>query len=106
MNQVIWYSIEITIDGGRELAGSSFRFNYYREPTISDILPNSGPMRGATNVNILGKGFNQEGACNKTLRFSVFEVKPIQNTYDTSAIVLSPPANNPDAVVVGVTLNG
>lgn len=63
-------------------------------------------MRGGTNVNVLGNGYNQAGACNKTLRFSVFEVKPIQNTIDTSAIVLSPAATNPGAVVVGVALNG
>jgi IPT/TIG domain len=103
---MIWYNVEISIDGGRELAGPPFRFTYYKEPKITDIQPDSGPIRGGTRVNVVGSGFNQEGACNKTVRFSVFETKPVIETNDTSAIVLSPAVSVPDAVVVAVALNG
>lgn len=105
-NNVIWYNVEVTVDGGREIAGPAFKFTYYNEPKVFDIQPNSGPVSGGTHVKVIGKGFNQEGACNKTLRFSVFETKPIQETNDTHAYVLSTPAQVPDSVVVGVALNG
>lgn len=103
---MIWYNVEITIDGGREFAGPAVRFTYYQEPKVLAIKPNSGPMRGGTTLSVVGQGFNQEGACNKVTRFSVFETKPIVDTNDTVALVLSPAANAPDAVVVAVALNG
>jgi len=40
------------------------------------------------------------------LRFSVFETKPVDALNDSLAIVTSPPATNPDAVVVSIALNG
>jgi hypothetical protein len=40
------------------------------------------------------------------LRFSVFETKPVAQTNDTLAVVTSPKAYVPDAVVVSVALNG
>ena len=105
-DHMLWYDVEITVDGGRERAGPAQRFNYYREPKILDISPNSGPMSGGTRVKVIGSGYNQEGACNKTLRFSVFETKPVNLVNDSLAIVTSPPATNPDAVVVSIALNG
>lgn len=94
------------MDGGREMSGSGFIFTYYKEPKILDIQPNSGPITGGTQVKVVGSGFNQEGACNKTLRFSVFETQPIVEVNDTFAYVHSPPANAPDSVVVAIALNG
>lgn len=105
-DHMLWYDVEITVDGGRERAGPSQRFNYYRDPKILDISPNSGPLSGGTKVKVIGSGYNQQGACNKTLRFSVFETKPIVEVNDSLAIVTSPPATNPDAVVVSIALNG
>lgn len=105
-NTMWWYNVEITVDGGRELAGPPFRFNYYKEPRLFDISPNSGPISGGTRVNVIGSGFNQEGVCNRTLRFSVFETKPLGSVNDTHALVVSPKAEVPDAVVVGLALNG
>lgn len=60
------------------------------------MIPNSGPVKGGTKVKIVGSGFNQEGACNKTVRFSVFETKPINATNDTFMWVKAPAVNNPD----------
>jgi hypothetical protein len=105
-NKLVWYNVEISIDGGRELAGPAQRYTYYMDPKVQDIVPNSGPVSGGTKVRIVGSGFNHQGSCNKTARFSVFETKPIQETNDTAIHVLSPPAQKPDAVVVGVALNG
>lgn len=106
-NSLIWYNVNVTVDGGRELAGPSFKFTYYKDPKITDISPNSGPISGGTKVKILGSGFNQEGACNKIARFSIFETLPkVDESNETQQVVFSPPANSPDAVVVGVALNG
>lgn len=105
-NQMIWYNVEITIDGGREFAGPEQKFKYYKDSKVVDIQPSSGPIRGGTKTRVIGTGFNQEGACNKTSRFSVFEVKPINETNDTIMWVTSPAVKVPDAVVVAVALNG
>ncbi len=63
---MLYYHIEITIDGGREIAGPYIKFNYYRDPKLTEIRPSSGPTKGGTTVRVFGSGFNQEGACNKT----------------------------------------
>jgi hypothetical protein len=63
-------------------------------------------VKGGTKVKIIGSGFNCDGSCNKTGRFSVFEMKPINETNDTFMWVTSPPAMIPDTVVVAVALNG
>ena len=105
-DQMLSYYLEITIDGGREINGPQFRFDYYKDPQVLDIQPSSGPVKGGTIVKIVGKGFNCDGSCNKTTRFSVFEQKPNNETNDTFMFVTSPPANVPDAVVVAVALNG
>jgi hypothetical protein len=53
-NYMLWYDVEITVDGGRERAGPSQRFNYYRDPKILEISPNSGPLSGGTKVKVIG----------------------------------------------------
>ena len=98
--------MQVTVDGGRELAGAGFVFTYYKEPRIVDIQPNSGPVSGGTTVRVIGSGFNQEGACKRIARFSVFETPTFGEHTDTVLTVQSPPASVPDAVVVGLALNG
>lgn len=105
-NKMLYYFIEVTIDGGREIAGPVQQFNYYKDPKITQISPGAGPTKGGSLVKVIGSGFNQEGACNKTVRFAVFETKPINETKDTTIWVKTPRVSVPDAVVVGVALNG
>lgn len=105
-NEMMYYYLEITIDGGREVNGPKQRFTYYKDPKVTDITPNIGPIKGGTIVQIIGKGFNQEGACNKTVRFATYEVKPMNETKDTTIWVSTPSVKIPDATVVGVALNG
>lgn len=103
---MLWYNVEITIDGGREFAGPEQKFTYYRDPKITEVTPHSGPIKGGTKVKVFGTGFNQEGACNKVVRFSVFELRPTNENNDTCLHVTSPKVNIPDSVVVSVSLNG
>lgn len=106
-DELIWYYVEITIDGGREVAGPAFKFMYYKDPKLTDIVPGSGPIKGNTTVAVMSLGgFNQEGACNKTVRFATWEVKPMNATNDTIIWVKSPAVMIPDATVVAVALNG
>lgn len=102
-----FYFVKITINGGREIEGPAFKFNYYKDPIISKLEPNRGPTRGGTVSKVTGEGFAQYGACNKTARYSVFEKKLINDTdNDTFIYTESPAANIPDAVVYAVALNG
>jgi hypothetical protein len=55
---LVWYNIEITIDGGTVIAGPAQNFTYYKYSQIFDIVPNMGPTRGGTKVKIVGLGFN------------------------------------------------
>ena len=106
-NEMVYYYVEISIDGGREINGPPQKFMYYKDPKIVDIQPNSGPIRGGTKVKIIGSGFNQEGACNKTARFATYEVKPINETNNDTVLWVSTPAVKiPDSTVVAVALNG
>ena len=79
---------------------------YYKDPRPKAIIPDSGPTRGGTIVKVIGGNLNQEGACNKTIRFATFEIKAMNDTNETCAWVKSPAVNIPDAVVVSVALNG
>lgn len=104
--EMLYYFLEITIDGGRVVAGPPQKFTYYKDPWLQTIIPDSGPTRGGTLVRVIGGHYNQEGACNKTIRFATFEMKSYNETNDTVLYVKSPAVPIPDAVVVAVALNG
>jgi hypothetical protein len=82
-DKMLSYTFDISVNGGREISGPSQSFNYYRDPKILDIQPNSGPVSGGTLITIVGQGFNQTAGCNLTSRFSVFEttIKEINSTH-------------------------
>lgn len=104
-----FYNVEVTIDGGHQIEGPYQKFMYYRDPDILVISPPRGPISGGTKVRVDGKGFNQEGACNKTVRFATMETKPINETEDTRLFITAPGTpmvKHPDQVVVSVALNG
>jgi hypothetical protein len=63
-----FYYIGITLNG-KEITNSSIKFIYYIDPVIKSISPNKGPLRGGTISRLVGKGFDQEGVCNMTVRY-------------------------------------
>jgi hypothetical protein len=103
-NNVTVYDIEITLNG-IDINGPKQKFYYYKETFISAVKPIFGPISGNTTVNITGGDFAQFGACNITVRFATYQVKPIEVTHDYM-VVRSPQANLTGAVVVQVALNG
>jgi hypothetical protein len=56
-------------------------------------------------THIQGKGFRQEGVCNMTVRFSTYQVIPLNYT-STDIFVKTPQVEAPDDVVVAVGMNG
>ena len=103
-NNIRYYNIMISLNG-YDSYGPSQRFNYYKETYISGIEPIYGPTTGGTIVKINGGDFAQDGACNVTVRFSNYMIKPINYTNST-IYVTSPESNFTGAVVVQVALNG
>ncbi len=104
VNNITETNVELTLNGV-DINGPALKFYYYKETVISAIEPQRGPIEGNTNVKISGYDFKQPGACNVTVRFSTYHVKPdiIENDY---IIVKSPQASLTGSVVVQVALNG
>jgi hypothetical protein len=63
-NVMLWYNVEITIDGGKEICGPAQNFTYYKDVVMKSVVPSHGVLTGGTKVHLTGSGFNQEGGCN------------------------------------------
>lgn len=102
-----YYYVYVTLNGGKELSEQLVKFTYYWDNPVKSVWPNKGPLRGGTKSLVEGRGFKQEGACNVTVRYGAYQLKPDNGTYnDTHITVKSPNATVPDSVVVSVALNG
>ena len=53
-----YYYLEITLDGTL-YGGPPQKFTYYKEPEITGIEPNMGPIEGGTEIRLSGLGFTQ-----------------------------------------------
>jgi len=53
-----FYYLEITLDG-TQYGGPPQKFTYYKEPEITAVSPNTGPVQGGTELRISGLGFGQ-----------------------------------------------
>ena len=102
--KIVYYYVKITLNG-IEISGPEQKFIYYKEADIYSVTPNLGPVDGGTLSKIDGRGFNQIGVCNMTVRYATWQVKPLNYTYDY-IFVESPPVETPDDVVVSVGMNG
>ena len=51
-NDVNFYNLQVTIDGGHMIAGMPQRFNYYQQVIVKDVFPNKGPLRGDTEIKL------------------------------------------------------
>ena len=98
-------SYEVTILVDETESGPAQTFYYYKSPIISGISPIMGGVEGDTTVKIMGKGFDQPGACKVTTRFATYIARPIK-VEDEYILVKSPKANYTGSVVVQVSLNG
>jgi hypothetical protein len=92
------------MDGGVEVVNTGIRFTYYKEPTINGVFPFGGPLKGQTPVvlNITG---NMKSACLPTIRFSTYELVPV-NVTDGQLKVIAPPTNYPGTTIVQISFNG
>ncbi len=83
-----FYEVSITLNQ-RDVAGPVQKFTYYIDPPINSVTPNKGPMKGGTMSRLKGKGFQQEGVCNVTVRYGTFQQIPV-NITDTDMNITSP----------------
>lgn len=102
--KISFYDVSITLNK-RDISGPVKRFNYYKEVSISSVIPSGGPIDGGTIVKIIGKGFKPACACNVTVRFGTFQVRPVNFT-DNVIYVRAPNVTLPDDVVVSYGING
>jgi hypothetical protein len=63
-------------------------------------------MSGKTDVQILGKGFNQTNMCDFRIKFGMTEVRPKEKQTESVAKLDTLPVKIPGAVVVSITGNG
>ncbi len=103
-NNVRFYDIEITLNR-KDLNGPKKRFYYYKEVTLKGVNPPGGPIEGNTTVQIFGKGFRPESACNVTERFGTFQIRPINFT-ENIVFAKTPNVSLADDVVVSHGING
>eukprot|EP01022_Parablepharisma_sp_SALTPOND_P004399 TRINITY_DN120219_c4_g1_i1.p1 TRINITY_DN120219_c4_g1~~TRINITY_DN120219_c4_g1_i1.p1 ORF type:complete len:1747 (-),score=99.47 TRINITY_DN120219_c4_g1_i1:2673-7913(-) len=102
--KISFYDLKVTLNR-KDTSGPAKRFSYYREATIKSVTPSSGPTAGGTIVKISGKGFKPACACNVTVRFGTFQVRPINYT-ESTIYVRTPNVSLPDDVVVSYGING
>ena len=104
-NKVSFYDIKLTFNN-KDLTSSVKRFHYYKEATITSIVPSGGPISGGTIVNITGKNLRPDCACNVTVRFGSYQVAPVINFTDTNIFVKAPSVSISNDVVVSYGING
>jgi len=102
--KVSFYDVSITLNR-KDLSGPKKRFSYYKEVTIKSIHPSGGPVSGGTVVKITGRNFKPDCACNVTVRFGTYQVRPLNYT-DNTIYVIAPNVSQPDDVVVSYGING
>jgi hypothetical protein len=51
-DHMLFYLLEVSIDGGIEMDGPAQKFMYYKDPKPTAIIPDSGPLRGGTLVKM------------------------------------------------------
>jgi len=100
-----WYNVSVSADG-ESFAKATAKFFFYDEPVIKSIDPWLGPMSGKTEVDIIGKGFNQTNMCDFRIKFGMTEVRPKEKQTESLAKIDSLPAKIPGAVVVSISGNG
>ena len=71
----MFYNVSVTLDG-QFFSNSTGTFNYYRNPTITNVAPWTGPTSGGTNSTISGHGFNQTNICNLMVRYEQTHIVP------------------------------
>ena len=102
--KVAFYDVAITLNK-RDTSGPAKRFYYYKEAALKSVTPSAGPIDGGTLVKISGKNLKPDCACNVTVRFGTFQVRPLNYTSEY-IFVRTPNVTLPDDVVVSYGING
>ena len=90
----------MTTPGGTSATSASDQFTYLAPPTVTSIVPNNGPVSGATSVTITGANFTGATAVKFGTTTASFAVN------GATQITANSPAGSAGAVDVTVTTPG
>jgi hypothetical protein len=94
-----FYTLRLTIDGGKEVAGNGQKFTFYKQASVNKVSPFGGPLIGNSKVSLKVDGLSQPGLCDVRVRFSTFELVPT-NVNNETLEVIAPTVQLPGSVVV------
>jgi hypothetical protein len=95
-------SVSVTVSNANGSATLNNGFTYNPLPTLTSVMPGSGPASGGTMVSLTGTGFQANGAGTNTVTFGgqpATNVVVVNNT----TIMATTPAGGPGAVNVVVS---
>lgn len=88
---------------GLDYSLATLAFRFYVPPSVSFIRPNSGPLNGGTQIQIIGKDFMNSTLL--TCSFGLGSVVPAIYSSETLLTCISPPRRDFSGAVVSVTLS-
>ena len=96
-------NVRITNDGGTSVVTGQSAFAYLPPPTVTSLVPSSGPITGGTQVTISGTGFTNA----TTVAFGAVPAMGITYVSPTQLTATAPSVSSPSTVdVVATTVNG
>jgi len=94
-------NIAVSTVGGTNVASAAATYTYLPPPTVSKVVPSSGPLAGNTSVTITGAGFTTAS----TVTFGSVVAKSVV-VNGTTSITAKSPAESSGTVTVAVTTVG
>jgi len=92
--------VELTLNA-QDYTDDATKYYYYKPPFLFDVQPAQGPVRGGTNVTVVGSNFNNTG--NITCRFGQQEV-PGRLKSSSEILCTAPPVAQPGFVDLSISL--
>ncbi len=83
--------VALTNDAGSDVEPGAFL--YFVPPTLSGIVPASGPAQGGTQVTLTGRGFLEPGAGTTIVRFGGVLALAVITQSDTTLTCTTPPGS-------------
>ena len=96
--------LSMTVDGHRLTSGDGVMFTYYAAPELLQVIPNSGPVDGNTDVVVVGLGF-AAGLGPFACRYGT-DVLPASAELRSDSLRCRTPSSTARTTTVDVTLNG
>lgn len=96
--------IVVANDNGADTLANGFE--YFAEPTVTAVVPDTGPTAGGTAVTITGTGFQENGAGDPTVLIGAAEATGVVVVSDTEITATTPPSDPGNVDVTVTNANG